>query len=55
MSEDSWVESLDDIKVTCKKCDCLMIVESQLNDKNMILFCQLCKRHVHLEIRNEKN
>ena len=46
-----WKDSIDDIKVICKKCNSHMILESSLNSKNGNFVCPCCKDHVNVEVK----
>ena len=46
-----WKTSIDDIKITCKKCDSIMIVESTRNSKAALFVCPVCMDHVNVEVK----
>lgn len=49
----SW-KNLEDIKIICKKCNKVMILESTLNDTNGIYVCSNCNEHINLVCSGNK-
>jgi len=47
----SWKNNIDDIKIVCKKCDQVMVMESNYNATNGILVCNKCKEHINLKVK----
>jgi len=41
-------KSLEDIKIICKNCNQLMVLESTLNNDNGIFVCPDCNEHINL-------
>lgn len=47
---DEWVQSIDDIRIVCKNCMRIMVMESDRNDDNAIFVCNKCKRHIKVKV-----